>query len=939
MAIIRHSTQDYNLTVVAFGSNGMIPKSDADGAIIDSGYCANTYATINNSGFITIGYFDGLHNSIILGVELTAGVSGALFSAVNATYNITLNNNRITFNAGSNSKEISYSPGYHTLGFLYFNDGTNEGLHIYYDGIVNNGSTPVLFTLSSFTREQIKIGQSSGSTGGVSGIRLSKVVTYEYESTSSISTISKHYYPVTAPLPSADTAAWYETHYSQGLATSLGISTASGKGAEYGISIADMVDITGGMYDNILAILADDGGANTDLGWSNAHPPYPTGAYTIRNRHFAFDLGGLLVADETEQASAGSGYLIRGRKPKWNIFHDAMKHGWTIDHVPGSTLYKLRYNLFKTLNNTDVLDIAWFEGYGNSKKEVHYPAVELGSTLGGGIQFTNGLPYPCTRLFLGLPDMENKDFNIYFADKAQSGKVRGKLGNLAPWNYTGQELSQPDDSEWFVAGWSAQVMIGGGDIPIISAVRLLTSAEIAAQGGSRFLSKDTPSTIKNKFQSDMEEAEGIINYNNARVLYHQLVQRNPQKIDTQEWASTLPNQSSVFKLVRPSGIGKTYETLSENDTIDVSELLPDRFPCDIHSRMKNGQYNIIDSQSSSIIGWYSDYTYRSMGIWNAQKRVPRLYFGLKRINSSSTDRIVAKLEMIWCSDVYSPTSAPIYPDDYQCELILSRTRDEMLTELDSSGYPIRYMADETSAKMGWRYVNYWEDGTQKSETNVYNSNVSHLEVGADEFFGSGRSIVPTDVYGEYQQPQSILTKITVYDPDNAPITSMFRGNNWNAYNQTPMFWTGSKAILSYRPSQDVTPSAGKCALWNIRCYIIQSGVYTPATSVDFFLSGLKLIITRIHYQEDTGNNKVLRQVTQYDTVSLTGSSTYNITLGGSVKHTLKMTSFVPISEIWVRPGTESMYEEPNFTQLYLDPEGTEGTNYAKGDTFILEFTN
>lgn len=903
MSIIAAKAVDYtNLRIVTFGSDGKVPYTDTDGVVsYRSNRFANTYGEVNNSGFQSAGYWDAAHNTIIMRVRLLPGAVGMLFGT--ADYNISVSGTSLTFKVGSSTKTISCTEGWHIIGFLDMADG----IGLYYDGLVRENGEPVMFS-TTFTMTKIFIGKGEDITGP--NVLIAKVVTCEFRTDTDNKPMMMHYYPVTSSTPSAVSCSWYETRYLQDLVTSSGTTTASGVAADYGIGIDDLREIFGSGYDNLLAIIADDGGANTDLGWgADETSPYVvtrTKAGETVTRNFAFDLSGAWVLDAYEPSRPTGGYLKQGRKPKWNIFHDAIKNGFTVEDTHSTPRYKLRYNLFRTLESADKPDIVWFEKYDTLTEHIHYPAVALGSDAGGGIQYTDGLPYPCTRLFMGRPQIAGSTNSLlFFADSAQSGLVMGRLGNLAPWNFTEEELAL---SDWFVTGWQAQIMLFG-DTPVITASHKLTSG---------YLSKDTDAATKAEYQSTMTAAQGTIDHSTARNLYHVLMRATPTPVtgQTHQWDATIQGQDAVFSLLGTDDV-----------TIDISDLVPSRLPADISGRMKFGQYNIIDLQRTGRTFIYCRSSYGDFpNIEIPQTDNDRLYLGALEGQGTTptlglfTKRMVLKLEVTWCMPV---SDEPLYPAGCQCELIPSRHNSEISAESQRT-MPVNWT--------GWAYND--GDGMHTGyDTSLPGRDKHNFEIGMREFFGN--KILPVEPMSGSILPADTLVKMTIYDIDSAPITAVFNGNNWDTYNQTYHYWKGSTGqdIYAYRPTLDTdTPSSSKCAHWAFKGYV--NGV----ENTDGALNGRTLTITRIHYE--TSGNALVRVADVSSPITISGSqSIYSIIMGGTTIGQLHINGQITaVGEVWVNPyyGGGRMESDPTFVEFYLDPN--EGY-YKRGDTFILEFTN
>lgn len=929
MSIIAAKAGDYNnLRIVTFGSDGAVPYTDADGVVAyRSNRFANTYGEVNNSGFQSAGYWDGKHNTIIMRVRLLPGAVGMLFGT--ADYNISISGTSLTFKVGSDTKTISCTEGWHIIGFLDMADG----IGLYYDGLVREDSEPVMFS-TTFTMTKIFIGKGEDITGP--NVLIAKVVTCEFRTDTDNKPMMMHYYPVTSSTPSATSCSWYETRYLQDLVTSSGTTTASGVAADYGISIDDIREVTGSGYDNILAIFADDGGVNKETGFTSdtAEDPYVT-----HGHDFAFDLGGVWIVDGYEASSNFAGYLKRGRKPLYNIFHDCIRNGFTVKNDPlhVTDLLTLKYNIFKTLDKADSPNLLWLDGYDTGYDNVHLPAVQVGSAVGGGIQFVDGLPYVCelSNIFINggsqsTPD--NPSRSLYLYTQSASGTVSAKLGNLAPWHFTGTELNE---SEWFVAGWAVLVNLMG-DLPVISGVKTLTDAEVAAQGGKVYLSADTPDNIKTLYRDTLQEASGMVDMTRARFLYYALSKDATRQGTTPVWTKVMPDAGLVkFKLVRPSGRGQAYDNLRPlaGDTIAPDDLIASDFTADIAGRIKFGRYQVLDNQCNTEISFLSRSIYPSFTMFYPATAgdyiLVSLYAGWdgsKPLYSTGM-RFVAKLEMTWCNGIVDDNIPG--PMGYRCELVTSRTYQEEV----NAGRPHPIYNNTIGDDIGWQH---W-DGTRCISGEVgtqghYHIGSSHnFDLYYNEFFDAPDLLPDLDTD---DIPRNAMTKLTIWDAADAPITSVFIGGSYDTYNQTTMRF-GSKSIFAYRPSLDLTDFTDGIAKWRLKFYYYKTGKYTEAEDYATFREGLQIRLTRIYYEAGTttGGSPIMVRKTQVYTATLGSSTIY--TLGN---YTLNVNGqFVAVNELWKDPNSGGMFiGDPSFVEFKL----TANSQYRqRGDTFILEFTN
>lgn len=970
MSIIRNSanTSDLAVKLVTFGTHGEVPYTDTDGNYMHkTNLFANTYCAFDGDGYFKTEHYVGTKCAIILNVYLAAGISGPIFgnagSAAADNISIGAGDGKLYYIYGdlTDIVEQAYTPGWHIIGF--FPSGT--GVKCVYDGAMF-GSV----ITRSINRLKLTIGKSNGSTGAVTNI--AKVFTTEYLDTTSTTPHIHEYYPVTSTKPNLRDetpkpnlpCTWYETREKQDVVTAQSTSagTASGTAADYGISMDDLRTVLGSGYRNLMGIMTQDGGINTAVGFTESTA---RAAYTVEKeiggetvtRDFAFNLAGMWVVDGTESGTtqwpvSGKGLLIRGRKPVYNIFHDAIKHGFYVeDDGTATPRYNLRFNTLKVLGtNHDRVDMAWMEGYSTSKDEVHYPAVQLGSDVGSGLKFVNGRPYvvDSDNLFINGGDTTTPfkpETSLYIESKTAAGKVKAKLGNLAPWNFTETELANND---WNVAGWAVQVNIIG-DIPVAQAVKTIASG---------YLSKSSTDAVKTLWRDTMQEVDSVIDMTNSQYLFYEL-HRGAQRSqsETYKWNAFLANAVLTnFRLVKPTGIGKTFLQLEDSDMINIQDLIPSKYQSDLSATLTYGRYQIIDHTGEgtdttpvSIISRSSSPSYFIATLQDGRKA---LYTGLYAGWNASTQkpafttdiRFIAKIEMFWCNAMPAEGQAQTAPEiiGYRCELVTSRTYKE--EEQGGRFYP---QAASGNYWSGWQH---WLGTSNKSGSVSSYSDVqsySHnFDLWFDEYFGVGHDRLPdADVDG---LPKNTLTRLVIYDADKAPIACPFYGNeNFCQENGTPEFYTASKVVIAYKPCLDVIESLSSvCAEWRMKYYNRNSstGVYTDAGGdAATFIDGMKIKITRIYYEHNgqTGDLSRMERKTEVFTVTLSSEyTTYNV--GGTSRDPYFVLhidgSYVATYEIWIHPGTNLHLEGENFVKYTLVP-ASGSTHYKRGDTFILEFTN
>lgn len=389
----------------------------------------------------------------------------------------------------------------HIIGWVGVTEGGVNKCQPYFDGAVVSGSSAYTFSETSVV---LLGGAYSGSSGG------------QYCIANDGGAWAIRIYEVVADMKS--TGAWhlYACEYSDGHSaarygmfeaenrknTSYRFREAIAGGAVsgatpsssvgnfptegYGVQLFDLKSITGSKYNDLLAIMADDGGIDTLTGWDSttaATPYYLTRNSDSAQLPFAFWLGS---ASQSGRRPIPSGYsypssgnneiglLQMGRRPKWTIWQDNIDWGFYVFEDASITprRYYLQFNLFKRISTTygdtyHTVDIPAklenFENYDSTDVEQHAPKITYSST---DLQchVHNGALAKCLEgdLFVGYNQRWKDNFCIYRLNNTVGGSATWRVGNLLPWNFTDTEL---DNYGYSVraAKFSIKYRVGGLD--------------------------------------------------------------------------------------------------------------------------------------------------------------------------------------------------------------------------------------------------------------------------------------------------------------------------------------------------------------------------------------------------------------------------------------------------------------------------------------------
>lgn len=248
-----------------------------------------------------------------------------------------------------------------------------------------------------------------------------------------------------------------------------GVTAAAGLGnhVTYGVQLHDLQEAFNTYYTQLLAVLCDDGGVDRGgqgaedyyAGWEDPVSVNPNRAlnadypetFVSDDKTFksAFYLAeSHLPANKTDwtkpadYAELEDGQLIRGRKPKWFIWNDAINFGKYIKtvQVGGNYVKKVVFNIFRdiygrnifTLDNPDLLAI--FDGYNTAMGTNYAPYIKQPSDS-FNLKFYDDMGFDpaASPAFYGTT-------YAYPYDILGTGSFTARLGNLPWWNVPNNEL-------------------------------------------------------------------------------------------------------------------------------------------------------------------------------------------------------------------------------------------------------------------------------------------------------------------------------------------------------------------------------------------------------------------------------------------------------------------------------------------------------------------
>lgn len=431
MSIIRNSSGSNALRIVAFGSNGEIPKTNASGAVSNSGYIAREY--IQMDGYTNLITPD-VTTSVVILADIPYGINAYLMcdDLSPHQYAIQILNGVVRWTIGNTTTVRAWESGIHIYAIVM----TQDGLKAMYDGeALGNAGVPA----SAGT--YIYFGGDG--TVALSGVKIYKVIAYSPISYGGNKQFL-HFYPCSSYMGEAK---FYESRYFQNGFNITGANYELGDVIKYGISIDDIREVAGSSYKSLIECIYEDDG-NPQTGADSAE----TLTQSSESRRFAFALGNTARTDVMSYPSGwtlaarpagdalsySKGELIRGRNPKWNLWRDGIDWGKVV-YVRGNVPQEIYLSCFAK----DTLQ--WWEGYNNGA--VHAPGFEITETVTA--YFHNTVGCRCNadslvKLYGTGTSTVRDNMRVFYYSTDSDGATKMKLGNLASW-YTALANLSPHD--------------------------------------------------------------------------------------------------------------------------------------------------------------------------------------------------------------------------------------------------------------------------------------------------------------------------------------------------------------------------------------------------------------------------------------------------------------------------------------------------------------
>lgn len=483
--------------------------------------------------------------------------SGCQYAIRATNTNIEWYNGSSTAVASKAKSEIDFSEP-HVYGFL-------EGKPIFDNALVSTTFTPP--TDGSVTSNNgYGIGQAIGSTSKIIEISIQRLDIIAFAGDGRDARRITHYYPVKTL---SNALRWYDLYsripqseYSNSYLIQYYDSVASAsiplaEGEQYGIQLDDIRYITQSGYKDLLALLAED---NPSKALPGATPPY-----RIDGKPFAFRINtipsGMSHSSGDDWNGLADGELVKGRRPKWNIWHDIIKFGkYTDDQTASNVMRKMHFNIFKDNRGEDTHDmLAVFDGYTESSGDVHEPSFSIDGEI--GMEFHNGF---CANIayedkIVGSLTSNGGGYDehsIFRFRRVSGGMGNVILGNLPLWNYSASEQDDAklDLSRAIGGGLVLKWYDGANWSRLASFIEFISQTD--GQGSIVPFSTESNAETQSKFRTDGFNGNFMLYDARIDQLRRHFGQRNPI------------NVKATIVLARDT------TTEIDSDLIDCSALVP-----------------------------------------------------------------------------------------------------------------------------------------------------------------------------------------------------------------------------------------------------------------------------------------------------------------------------------------------------------------------------
>ncbi|MCQ2065193.1 MAG: hypothetical protein MJY66_04955, partial [Bacteroidaceae bacterium] len=294
---------------------------------------------------------------------------------------------------------------------------------------------------------------SPGTPLAITSIDLYQAVIIAKATQSATQKTFMSYYPCSSG-ETGTAARLYETRYALNAVSTKAGQAVSGVTASatlgptviYGISIHDLKTVTGSGYRNVMAIMADDGGIDSQLGWTSdtADGPYRTEG---RTNPFAFSLYGVRIIDAVGTVGGAAGELMLGRKPRWSIWNDSIPNRGLWVREYGTVNTEMRFNLFAPFmyyssvlgTLTPVLHLHQYIGFSTQASRIAVPRFVTDPPSSLSFDICNGTMVRCiNRVEDKAPWPSDNTYTRFDPVAVTNGRV--SRSRLWPRFYTGEDM-------------------------------------------------------------------------------------------------------------------------------------------------------------------------------------------------------------------------------------------------------------------------------------------------------------------------------------------------------------------------------------------------------------------------------------------------------------------------------------------------------------------
>ena len=336
----------------------------------------------------------------------------------------------------------------------------------------------------------------------------------------------------------------------------------------YGVQVFDLRHAFGSRFRGFIPLAFEDGGIDTSLGWTNNTADYWPSKLVKSgqtDRNFAFYIGNTTTHIPMDNALAdgwtptkqgGTGYelgeLIKGHKPKWNIWNDVIKFGLYVHKNVDNTL-AMRFNALRIIDvsattgapHMSTIDgktnLIWFDGYSANSAFSHPPMLTV-TNNSLAVHIHNGAMSRClaSDVMAGLPSTYLDNQCVFKLNTNVGSTINCRVGNMAFWNFTETELNY--------YGYA----IKGVKLSLTSDPGTYEYANASSIESSIF-SSDSSSTIMNKYRYNGVDCPITLTKENQWRLYDLIMNAT----------------NKTYPL-----LGKMTLVESSNADIDCSRLVP-----------------------------------------------------------------------------------------------------------------------------------------------------------------------------------------------------------------------------------------------------------------------------------------------------------------------------------------------------------------------------